>query len=133
MEPASRLLGKLKFPADSISSEELVCAAWSVVVGKRIARHARAERVVRNRLIVGVDDEVWRKQLFTMSRIMVGKMAEKLGATLIDEIEFRVAPERRGPQRAERLSQKLPDDEADGIEDPGLRRLYITSRRRGRA
>ena len=47
MEQASRLFGKMKFPGDSITSEELVCAAWAVAVGKRIARHARAERLKR--------------------------------------------------------------------------------------
>ena len=113
-----------------MSSEELVCAAWSLAVGKRIARHSRAERVVRTRLIVSVDDDVWRKQLFTMSRLIVARLTEALGQALVDEVEFRVAPERRGPQRAERSSQKVPEDEADRIEDPGLRRLYVTSRKR---
>jgi len=130
MERASKLLGKLKFPGDSISSDELVCAAWSAVVGKRIARHARAERVVRTKLIVGVDDIVWRKQLFTMSRIILAKIAESVGHGLVEELEFRVVPERRGPQRAGRSSAEIPEDEADGIEDPGLRRLYIMSRKR---
>jgi hypothetical protein len=130
MERASRLLGKLKFPGDSISSEELVCAAWSDVVGKRIARHARAERMVRTRLIVAVDDDVWRRQLFTMSRMIVGRLTERLGQPLVEDIEFRVAPAKRSPQRAERSSEKIPEDEADRIEDPGLRRLYINARRR---
>jgi hypothetical protein len=127
MERASRLIGKLNFPGDSISPDQLVCAAWSAVVGKRIARHARAERVVRTKLIVGVDDIVWRKQLFTMSRIILAKMAESVGEGLVEELEFRVAPQRRGPQRA---AQSMPADEADGIEDPGLRRIYIRSRKR---
>jgi len=130
MEPVSRLIGKLKFPGDSVSSEALVCAAWSAVVGKRIARHARAERVVRTKLIVGVDDAVWRKQLFTMNRVILAKLSESVGAGLVDELEFRVAPQRRGPQRAERSSPQISGDEADGIEDPSLRRLYIISRKR---
>jgi hypothetical protein len=50
MERASRLFGKMKFPGDTVSSEQLVCAAWSEAVGKRIARHARAERLVRGLL-----------------------------------------------------------------------------------
>ena len=130
MERASRLFGKMKFPGDSVSSEELVCAAWSATVGKRIARHARAERLVRTKLIVGVDDAVWQRQLFTMSRIILGKLAESVGAGLVDDVEFRIAPERRGPQRAERSRPASPEDEADGIEDPVLRRIYITSRKK---
>jgi Dna[CI] antecedent DciA-like protein len=130
MERASRLFGKMKFPGDSVSSEELVCAAWSATVGKRIARHARAERLVRTKLIVGVDDAVRQRQLFTMSRIILAKLAESVGADLVDDVEFRIAPQRRGPQRAERSSPASPGDEADGIEDPVLRRIYITSRKK---
>src|SRR3954447_21480602 len=110
MERASRLLGRLKFPGDAISSEELICAAWSLAVGKRIARHARAERVVRTKLIVSVDDDVWRKQLFAMSRMIVSRLAHALGQALIDDVEFRVGPARRGPQRAERSSENLAED-----------------------
>ena len=92
MERASRLFGKMKFPGDSVSSEELVCAAWSAAVGKRIAKHARAERLVRTKLIVGVDDAVWQRQLFSMSRIILSKVAESVGDGLVDDVEFRVAP-----------------------------------------
>lgn len=130
MERASRLFGKIKFPGESVSSEELVCAAWSAAVGKRIALHARAERLVRTKLIVGVDDQVWQRQLFTMSRIILSKLADSVGEGVVDEVEFRIAPQRRGPQRAERSSLPHADDEADRIEDPGMRRLYITSRKR---
>jgi predicted nucleic acid-binding Zn ribbon protein len=130
MESASRLFGKMKFPGDLVSSEELVCAAWSLTVGKRIARHARAEKLVRTKLIVGVDDAVWQRQLFTMSRIILAKIAQSVGDGLVDEVEFRVAPQRRGPQRAMQSSTARPEDEADGIEDAGLRRMYITSRKK---
>src|SRR6185295_5150820 len=107
MERASRLLGHLHFPEDSVSSQDLICAAWSATVGKRIAKHARAERLVRTKLIVGVDDMIWQRQLFTMSRIILSKLAESIGEGMVDELEFRVAPERRGPQRAEQSSSKL--------------------------
>ena len=130
MERASRLFGKMKFPGDSVSSQDLVCAAWSATVGKRIARHARAERLVRTKLIVGVDDAIWQRQLFTMSRHILSKLTESLGDGLVDDLEFRVAPERRGPQRAERSTAARPEDEADDIEDPELRRIFIASRKR---
>jgi hypothetical protein len=131
MERASRLMGQLNFPGESVSGEQLVCAAWSAAVGARIAKHARAERLVRTKLIVGVDDAVWQRQLFGMSRMILSKLTENLGEGLVvDELEFRVAPQRRGPQRAERSTPAAPEDEADGIEDVDLRRLYITSRKK---
>ncbi len=132
MEPASRLIGKLKFPAESVTAEHLVCAAWNQAVGEKIARHARAERLVRDKLIVGVDDAVWRKNLFTLSKLILAGIARKLGSGVVAELEFRVVPPRRGPQRAERSTAAVPAsiDEADRIEDPGLRRLYIASRKK---
>ena len=131
MERASRLMGQLNFPGDSVSGEQLVCAAWSATVGARIARHARAERLVRTKLIVGVDDSVWQRQLFAMSRMILSRLTENLGERLVvDELEFRVAPQRRGPQRAEQSTPARPADEADGIEDADLRRLYIASRKK---
>jgi len=130
MERASRLMGQLNFPGDSVSAEQLVCAAWSAAVGARIAKHARAERLVRTKLIVGVDDSVWQRQLFGMSRMILSKLTENLGERLVvDELEFRVAAQKRGPQRAERSTTR-PPDEADGIEDADLRRLYVTSRKK---
>jgi predicted nucleic acid-binding Zn ribbon protein len=123
-------MGQLNFPGDSVSAEQLVCAAWSAAVGARIARHARAERLVRTKLIVGVDDAVWQRQLFGMSRMILSKLAENLADRLVvDELEFRVAAQRRGPQRAERSTTR-PPDEADGIEDADLRRLYVASRKK---
>ena len=86
--------------------------------------------MVRTKLIVGVDDAVWQRQLFSLSRMILSKLAENLGEGLVDDVEFRVSPQRRGPQRAERSSPAAPQDEADEIEDPGLRRNYIASRKR---
>ena len=130
MERASRLMGQLNFPGDAVSAEQLVCAAWSAAVGARIARHARAERLVRTKLIVGVDDAVWQRNLFGMSGMILVKLTENLGEGLVvDQLEFRVAAQKRGPQRAERSTTR-PPDEADGIEDADLRRLYVTSRKK---
>lgn len=128
MERASRLIGKLRLPDGAVSEEELACAAWTVAVGKRIAGHARAERLVRSKLVVGVDDAVWQRQLFHMSRMILSRVQEVMGAKVVDDIEFRVAPPKRGPQRADHIA--LPGDEANGIADRGLRRLYVASRKR---
>jgi len=131
MERASRLMGKLKFPGDSVSGEQLVCAAWIATVGARIGKHARAERLVRTKLIVGVDDSVWQRQLFGMSRMILSKLTGNLGdGVVVDELEFRVAQQKRGPQRAERSAPSNSDDDADGIEDADLRRLYISARKK---
>jgi predicted nucleic acid-binding Zn ribbon protein len=133
MERASRFIGKMKFPDDSITIGELVCAAWSAAVGARIAKHARAEQLVRTKLIVRVDDMVWQRNLAGMSGMILSNLVEKLGEGLVDDVEFRVAPRRRGPQSAEHSQPAAPaaaDDEASSIDDPNMRRLYVSSRKR---
>src|ERR1043165_93141 len=67
MERASKLIRGLRLPGDTISSEELACAAWANAVGKRIAAHTRAARLVRTKLVVEVEDRIWQRQLFTLS------------------------------------------------------------------
>jgi hypothetical protein len=131
MERAGRVIGKLKLPAGSLSAEGLALASWPLAVGKRIASHARAVALKSSCLIVEVEDKEWRRQLFTLQPHIVRKMNEILDQGLIHDIEFRVAVPRRLPQRAENSSR--PADEADRIQDPVFRRLYIASRKRSLA
>jgi len=46
----------------------------------------------------------------------------------VEDIEFRVAPRRIGPARAQHSTAQA--DEADAIADPVLRNLYKASRKR---
>ena len=134
MERASRLLGKLPFPSDSIQPEELVCAAWPAAVGKKIAAHTRASRMVRSSLVVEVEDAVWQRQLFTLGRHILARLNGCLGGPLVDEVQFRIVPPRREPQRARQISPRAaPDDEANDIADPGMRRIYRTERKKALA
>ncbi|MCL5743933.1 MAG: DUF721 domain-containing protein, partial [Acidobacteria bacterium] len=79
MERASRLFGKIEFPGDTTISEALARAAWPVAVGRRIAEHAHAIRMVRTSLIVEVEDAVWQKQLFTLRHQILSKLRANLG------------------------------------------------------
>ncbi len=129
---AARVLRTLATAEDPAALEAWICAAWRGVVGTRIARHARAERLVRNRLIVGVDDAVWQRQLFLMHGQILHKLRQQTGADFVDRVEFRVSPPRREPQRAARSDPRQTGlfDEAAGIADPVLRRLYLASRKK---
>jgi hypothetical protein len=59
MERASKFIGSLKLSA-KLPPEELAIAAWPVAVGKRIAFHSTARCLVRDKLVVEVDDGVWK-------------------------------------------------------------------------
>ena len=57
MERASRFLGKLTGPIDM---DDLARAAWPLAVGKKVATRTRPARMVRTRLIVEVEDLIWK-------------------------------------------------------------------------
>jgi predicted nucleic acid-binding Zn ribbon protein len=123
MERASRLLGKMKIPRETYCAAELACAAWKQAVGKKIAAHTRAASLVRTNLIVEVEDEVWRMQLNALRGQILSNLARQIGQGHVEDLEFRVVPPRLGPKRAVSAAGGI-QDEADRIEDPGLRRVY---------
>jgi hypothetical protein len=133
MERASQLIRSLRFPGDMISTEELACACWREAVGKRIASHTRAVRMVRERLIVEVEDADWRRVLNTLSGQILGNLAKKLGPGAVGDLEFRVVPRKVEPQRARTSTPASGSDEADSIADPVLRNIYKASRKKAQA
>jgi hypothetical protein len=123
MERAGRLIGKLKV---TIADPELrACAAWKVAAGKKIAEHTRAIRLVRGSLVVEVEDQIWQRQLSTLSRALVRNLEKALGEALVTDIDFRPMPRKREPQKAERAIGR------ETVLDPVLDILYRQSRKRG--
>lgn len=134
MERASRLLRKLHLPADSISTEDLAARAWPLAVGRTVAAHSRAVRMVRTRLVVEVEDRIWQRQLFTLTRQILANLEKTLGQGVVEDIEFIAMPRKRGPQRAASIAAPaLFADEADAIPDPMLRTIYKAARKKARA
>ena len=131
MERASRLIGKLSGPIDL---DDLARAAWPLAVGKKVAARTRPARMVRTRLIVEVEDPVWRNQLFTLSRQILTNLERHLGPGIVEDLEFRVIPPRRDAQRAEVAQPALAAlDDADQIADPLMRKMYKLARKRAMA
>ena len=58
MERASKFIRGLGLPGDTLTADELACAAWPVAVGKRLAAHTRAAKLVRKKLIVDLQKRV---------------------------------------------------------------------------
>lgn len=132
MDPASRILAKWAGASETgtelVSHERLAVGAWKKAVGKRLADRARAIKLVRDRLVVGVDDEVWQKNLWGLRYQILKNLEAAIGPGIVASVEFRILPQKIEPQRATISSQ--PVDEADLITDPGLRRIYRNARRR---
>ena len=59
---------------------------------------------------------------------IVRNLERQLGPEIVEDLEFRVVPRRREPQRAAQSAPALVADEADAIADPVLRGLYKASR-----
>jgi len=132
MEPVSRLLGSFTSAGGPLECQGLVCAAWPAAVGKRIAARTHAAKMVRTRLVIEVEDEIWKRQLFSLSGQILRNLAKRLGPGIVDDLEFRVVPPRREPQRAASAQVALTDDAAQ-IADPVLRCIYIDARKKASA
>jgi hypothetical protein len=130
MDKALRLLGKLK--NNLVCDEELARAAWRAAVGDRIEAHARFRELVRDRIVVEVDDRVWQSQMHALERQILSKLERMLGKVVARQIEYRIAIPRLQPQSEGALDFQLrsKDPEADRIGDHGLRRMYLRSKRR---
>src|SRR5215469_3150559 len=123
MDPASRIIARWPDVSDVISHERIVCGAWKGAVGKKVAQRTRAVKLVRTTLVVEVEDDMWKKNLWGLRFQILKNLAKAVGTEIVTDIELRIMPQRVGPQRAESVERvdALPD-EADSIADPGLRR-----------
>ena len=131
MESVSRIFGKLREADRPISPEQLVLSAWKSAVGKRLAARTRPSKLVRTRLVVEVEDQIWQRQLFVLTRQILANLEAKVGRGIVDEVEFRIVPRRIEPQRAPAAMPGLfAADEADQIADPIMRHIYKAARRK---
>lgn len=123
-------MGKLTGPIDV---DDLARAAWPLAVGKKVAARTRPARMVRTRLIVEVEDIVWKNQLLALSWQILKNLERHLGAGIVEDLEFRVMPARREVQRAATAQPSLALDEADQIADPTMRNMYKLARKKALA
>ena len=128
MERAGKSIAKLR--GAGLAPDQLAVAAWPAAVGERLAARTNALTLVRSRLVVEVEDAVWQKQLFQLSSQILPRIAKVLGAGIVEELEFRIAPRipRRPPQMAP--APAVADAEAEGIRDPVMRTIYKRSRKK---
>ncbi len=132
MDQAGRIIAGMKGAAAVTSPERIACGVWKRAVGKRLADKTRAVKLVRDRLVVEVEDEIWRDSLFRLRFQILRNIEREIGTEIVADLHFVVAPPRREAQRetSGAAGPLLSADEADAIADPGLRRVYKNSRRR---
>lgn len=130
MERAGKSLSKL---SGKISTEELARSAWPAAVGKRIAAHAVATLLVRDKLVVEVDDAIWQSQLWQLRWDILKSLGNVIGNEIVRDLEFRIAVQRRPPDVAATANPKAALDDADRIEDNVLRFVYKQARKKASA
>jgi hypothetical protein len=100
-------------------------------VGREVGQRTRPTFLANGRLTVEVDGAEWREQLLPLSGTILGRLNKLLSQPRVEWIDYRLArPARRPPARAESTAESR--DEASGIQDPQLRRLYRASMKRSR-
>jgi predicted nucleic acid-binding Zn ribbon protein len=114
--------------------QQAVFAAWDRAVGETIARNCVPFRLHDKRLIVLTASQIWKTQLQRMTSEIIFKIDRILGAPLVTYIEYRIdarqVTERQRlvqPVRFEHLEEIMGElaADADQIDDPELRRLFI--------
>ena len=135
MERAARLVKNNKFSSRIFSDDDIARAVWPSAAGKAISAHTSRVRMVRDVLVVEVEDAMWQRQLFPLTAQIIVRLHDVMGSDAIRDIEFRVAIPRRGAMKAESrqsaaVGQGAPIDEADSIQDPVLKKVYQLSRKK---
>jgi hypothetical protein len=132
MDQAGRIIAGMKGATVIASPERIACGAWKRAVGERLAVRTRPVKLVRDRLVVEVEDEIWRDSLWKLRFQILRNIEKEIGPEIVSDLTFVVAPPRREPQRetAAPPAALVSPDESDAIADPGLRRVYRNSRRR---
>ncbi len=137
MERAGKLLGKVKLPKDAADPLVRIRAAWKNAAGKKIEEHTRVANLVRNTLVVEVEDMIWQRQLNALKHFIVRNLNEALGQAAVMDIDFRPMSPRMKPQRAAQHSSQPARTELpkrrNGLQDPVLDLLYQQSKNRNTA
>ena len=65
---------------------------WDVVVGEKIAQHARPSQIKKGVLLVKVTDSVWLQELEFMAESIRQGLNRELKREAVKKIRFRVGP-----------------------------------------
>lgn len=147
MERAARVIRKAKQSRSLLTDDQTLAAVWPTAVGRAIANHTSHVRLVRTTLVVDVEDAMWQRQLRSLERQIIERVKVLIPDLDMADMEFRVAVPRREAQRAATVSgASIPKaaaatplfattsrDEADSIQDPGLKKVFEFSRRKATA
>jgi len=142
MERAARVFRKAKQSRSLLTDDQTLKVVWPAAVGRAIANHTSHVRLVRKTLVVDVEDVMWQRQLRTLEPQIIERVKTLIPDLAVADMEFRIGIPRRQAQRATSSSgaatgaplfTAASGDEADSIQDPGLKKVFEISRRKATA
>lgn len=118
-------------------NEAVVFAAWSKCAGDLLRTRTAPVEFFENRLVVAVQDEMWRRHLEELSPQMLFKMNGGLGKGTVRFIEFRVDNKAVTGSRKPEIAN-MPENEpvdiapsltraAEAIADHDLREQFLST------
>src|SRR5688500_5604840 len=73
--------------------QAFVFAAWRRVAGEQIVERTAPIDFIEKRLVIGVADNTWKRNLETLAAQLVFKLNAMLGRPTVNFIEFRIVPD----------------------------------------
>ncbi len=114
--------------------EAVVFAAWKRCAGQMVAERTIPQEFFECRLVIAVEDNIWRRHLEELAPQMIARMNAFLGDGKVRFIEFRIQPRSftaRASLTAMGLDSNAPvvppsvADAAKNITDPSLRTSFL--------
>ena len=113
--------------------QAVVFAAWKRCAGAALAERTLPTDFFENRLVIAVEDEMWRRHLEDLSSQLIARINGYLDTGRLKFIEFRVEPKRfrEMRRRSQKASESKPEappslaDAAECITDPALRARFL--------
>jgi hypothetical protein len=96
--------------------EQASFVAWRVSTGGQLTQTCRPFRLFRKTLVIAVTNETWKKQMESMSGVLLFKLNQLLGQEVVTFIEFRL----NAAYVAAGLPKTLPREIADAKPDSEL-------------
>jgi predicted nucleic acid-binding Zn ribbon protein len=115
-------------------AEAACVAVWKQAVGDGLSSHAVPIQLRDKKLVVAVEDNLWKKQLEQMRGQLLSRLNYVLGQTLVTSIELRIDPgglaatRNSPPELKPKINRTIPVElvsAAAEIEDAGLRRAFL--------
>jgi hypothetical protein len=121
--------------------EAVIFAAWRRIAGEGLREKAVPLKLSQKRLVVGVESEMWRRHLESLSGQMIFKINSALNGAQVTFIEFLIDEEAIRNERVKNRKGVMSDEElreialeevtpklryaADAIKDDNLRYQFL--------